>query len=158
MTTRAKLSGITAAADQREKNTDLALPLLATSMFCDDVRLEATGKLSMIGCYPGNVILASPEQPVSHLWVLTKLLWHRGFDPAGLRVRVDLPAQAPGYMAVKVDPHVNDALANTALCVWQLRFHPLRIGDVLRISVEQGAAQLHCGELLAIAPTQPTRH
>ena len=166
MTARAKLSGTTTVAnhpdrrttDQPGRKTAQALPLLASSMFCDDVRLEATGKLSMIGCYPGNVILAAPEQPVSHLWVLTKLMWHNGFDPVGLRMRVDLPAQAPGYMAVRVDPSVNEALANSALCVWQLRFLPLRVGDILRISVEQGTARLHCGELLAIAPTQLTRH
>lgn len=39
-----------------------------------------------------------------------------------------------------------------------LRRTSAQAGELLRISVEQGAAQLHCGELLAIAPTQPTRH
>ena len=58
MTVRTRLSGTTIAADHLDRKTDPALPLLASSMFCDDVRLEATGKLSMIGCYPGNVILA----------------------------------------------------------------------------------------------------
>ena len=157
MTIKTRQSASTPVRD-RATAAEPTLPLLATSMFCDDVRLEATGKFSMIGCYPGNVILASPEQPVGQLWVFTKLRWHNGFDPAGLRMRIDLPAREPGYMAVQTSPDLEDTLSKGALCIWNLRFHPLRAGDLLRISVEQGAASLACGELLAIAPTQPTRH
>ena len=158
MTARTKQSSVRIAEADLPEMADPALPLLAVSTFCDDVRLEATGKFSMIGCYPGNIIRTSPAQPVDRLWVFTRLMWGRDFDPAGLRMRVDLPAQEPGYMAVQLNPHPVDLLAPYAICVWQLRFHPLRIGDLLRISVEQGSARLPCGELLAVPTEQPTRH
>ena len=135
-----------------------ALPLLATSVFCDDVRLEANGKVMLIGCYPGNVIISEAAQRVERLWVFTKLMWRTPFDPEGLRLRADFPAQAAVFMSVQVNPMQRDGMAGNAICIWHIRFHPLRPGDLVRVSVEQGRSTLTSGELLAVASTQPTRH
>ncbi len=134
------------------------LPLLASCTFCDDVRQEANGKLLMIGCYPGNVIVANPVHPITQLWLFTKLMWQNDFDATGLRVRVDLMAQGTAYMDVIANPGVNDALARTATCIWPLRLLPLRAGDLFRVSLEQGHVNLPCGELLAIEPATGTCH
>ncbi len=112
----------------------------------------------MIGCYPGNIILTDPGQQITQLWLFTRLRWNHDFDATGLRVRLDLPAQGIGYMNVKPNPPTSGALARDAVCVWQLRLLPLRVGDLLRVSIEQGSAILPCGELLAVEAAKPTRH
>ena len=158
MNGRTKHSNIKMVSPEVSEVVEAALPLLASSTFCDDVRLEASGKFSMIGCYPGNIIAMNPAQPVSQLWVFTRLMWGNGFNADGFRLRVDLPAQDPGYFVPQGQSEANGLLVCNALYVWQLKFHPLRIGDVLRISVEQGPSRLACGELMAVAATQHTRH
>ena len=95
---------------------------------------------------------------MTQLWVLARLTWQGDFDPGGLRLRLDLPAQKTGYIDVKPNPVVSEALARDAFCVWQLRLLPLRVGNVLRISVEKGSANLPCGELLVMEAAQATRH
>ncbi len=158
MPTRMKQPGARGIDPDIRETPDTPLPLLASTIFCDDLRLEASGKFCMIGCYPGNLIVANPLLPVTQRWVLTRLIWRDDFDASGLRMRVDLPAQGPSYMDVKPNPRVNEALARDATCVWQLRLQPLRIGDLLRVSMEKGSARLPCGELLVVQATPPTRH
>jgi hypothetical protein len=163
MSTRTRQSTIRIipAADDEHATAPEPLPILATSLFCDDVRMEATGKLMLIGCYPGNIIVVNPAQPLDRLWVFTKILWPRDFDPAGLRMRIDLPAQQPGYMPVQTMAPAHADMMPSATCVWQLRILPLRVGDVLRVGVELGGRVAHSGELLAVAQPSPppaTRH
>jgi hypothetical protein len=129
-----------------------ALPLLATSMFCDDVRVESTGKLILVGCYPGNVIMLNQAQPVDRLWVFTKIIWPPDLDVTGMRLRIDMPAQEPGFITVQNAPAPSPDVSPGATCVWQLRFLPLRPGDVIRVGVEVGARIVHSGELIAMAP------
>ena len=160
MSTRIRKAGIHLISDQPISDTrpSQVMPILATSVFCDDVRLEATGKVTLVGCYPGNVVVSEAAHPVDRLWVFTKLTWGNDFDPAGLRMRADFPAQETGLMNVQPNPVERDGMAGNAICVWQLRFYPLRPGDVLRVAVERGGSVLPCGEILAIPAAQVTRH
>jgi hypothetical protein len=137
------------------------LPILATSLFCDDVRVETTGKLILIGCYPGNMIVLNPAQPVDRLWVFTKITWPKDFDVTGMRLRIDMPAQEPGFVTVQNNPAPAPDMSPGATCVWQLRFLPLRPGDLIRVGVELGGRVVPSGELLTVAPAPPapiTRH
>ena len=160
MSTKIRKPGIRLISDQSLENLQPspALPILATSLFCDDVRLEASGKLTLVGCYPGNVIVSEASHPVDRLWVVTRLTWGKDFDPAGLRLRVDFPAQDAGFMNVQANPVERDGMAGNAVCAWQIRFHPLRPGDVLRVSAERRGSLLSCGEILAIPAGQATKH
>jgi hypothetical protein len=137
------------------------LPLHAVSLFCDDVRAEATGKLMLIGCYPGNVITLHASQPVDRLAVVTKIIWARDVDPAGMRLRFDMPAQEPNFMPVQINPAAAQETEPTAVCVWHLRFLPLRPGDIVRVGLDYRGRLLHAGELRALAAAiapAPTRH
>jgi hypothetical protein len=138
------------------------LPLHAVSLFCDDVRAEATGKLMLIGCYPGNVINLHASQPIDRLAVVTKIIWARDIDPAGMRLRFDMPAQEPNFMPVQVNPAAADhEMEPTAVCVWHLRFMPLRPGDIVRVGLDYRGRLIHAGELRALAvamATAATRH
>jgi len=131
------------------------LPILATSMFCDDVRVEATGKLILVGCYPGNIMVVNPTQPVDRIWIFTKILWPRDFDVTGMRLRIDMPAQEPAFVTVQNSPPPSPEVSPAATCVWQLRFLPLRAGDLIRIGVELAGRIVPCGELLAVLPATP---
>jgi len=164
MTSRSRASSIriVQADEPATSPAAEALPIQATSMFCDDVRMETCGKIMLIGCYPGNILVLNPAQPIDRLWILTKIFWPRDFDVTGMRLRIDLPAQEPGFVNVQNAPPPTDAITPSATCVWQLRFLPLRPGDLIRVSVDLGGRMLQCGELLAILPATPqipiTRH
>jgi hypothetical protein len=139
-----------------------AQPLMATSLFCDEIRMEASSKLLLIGCYPGNVIVLNPGQPIDRVSVLTKIVWSQGFDPGGLRLRVDLPAQDSHFMQVQPLATPNHKMLGSAVCIWALRLLPLRAGDLLRVGLEHGDVHLPCGELLVMdggaAAAQVVRH
>jgi hypothetical protein len=161
--TRAPSSRIVPADEADATPAAQPLPILATSMFCDDVRIEANGKLILIGCYPGNMMVLNTAQPVDHIWVFTKIIWPREFDPTGMRLRIDMPAQEPGFVDVQQSPQASAEISPGSTCVWQLRFLPLRPGDVIRIGVELGGHILPCGELFAVVQAAPpqvpmTRH
>jgi hypothetical protein len=133
--------------------------VVTTSLFCDDIRMEATGKLTLIGCYPGNVILANPAQPIDRLCIYTKVIWGKDFDASALRLRVDLPAQEPNFMDVQTSSPATDETPGLATCVMNLRFPPLRVGDRLRVGVTAGSRLFYSGELLVIQAAPPaTRH
>jgi hypothetical protein len=137
------------------------LPLFATSLFCDDVRVEAGGKLMLIGCYPGNLIPLHPAQPVDRIAVVTKIIWAQDVDPSGMRLRFDMPAQEPNFMPVQIHPAAAHESAPAAVCVWHLRFLPLRPGDIVRVCLEYRGTVIQSGELRAIAApaaVAPTRH
>ncbi len=137
------------------------LPIMATTHFCDDLRIEATGKLLLVGCYPGSLILLNSAAPIDRLWVVTKILWPRGFDVTDMRMRIDVPAQEPGFVPVAPVSSDTASAMLTATCAWQLRFPPLRPGDVIRVRVECGGGTVNCGELAAAAapsPPRSTRH
>jgi hypothetical protein len=132
--------------------------LHSTSLFCDDIRLEATGKLNLVGCYPGNVIIASPHQPIDRLFIYTRLVWGHDFDPTGLRLRVDMPGQEPSFMEVQSITPATPESPGVAACVMNLRFPPLRVGDRLQVHIDAGAHTAITGELFVVPPPTTTRH
>jgi hypothetical protein len=138
------------------------VPVLSVSVFCDDIRMEATGKLTLVGCYPGSVIIATPGQPIDRLCIYTRMMWGNEFDPAGLRLRVDLPAQEPNFMQVQSTSPATQETPGLATCVMNLRFAPLRVGDRLRVSVDAGGRLITSGDLTVVPAPVPagasTRH
>ncbi len=163
MSTRSRTPSIrmVSAEPDAQAGTE-AVSVLSVSVFCDDIRMEATGKLTLIGCYPGNVIMAVPGQPIDRLCIYTRMTWGNDFDPAGLRLRVDLPAQEPNFMQVQSTAPATDESQGLATCVMNLRFPPLRIGDRLRVSVDAGGQLITSGDLVVVPAPAPagasTRH
>jgi hypothetical protein len=160
VTAKPSLSVVTDDQQQAENAAD-RLPIMAVSQFCDDVRMETTGKLFLIGCYPANIIALNPAHSTDRLWVVTKILWPRDFDATGMRICIDVPAQQPGFVAVETDASTNSSTMLSATSAWQVRFPPLRPGDVIRVHVECGGGRVNCGELTAAALpplSRSTRH
>ncbi len=161
MSTRSRTPNIRmVSADLEPQATADSLPVLTVSVFCDDVRMEATGKLTLVGCYPGNVLIATPGNPIDRLCIYTKMTWGQDFDPAGMRLRVDLPAQEPNFMSVQTTSPATEHEPGVATCVMNLRFPPLRIGDRLRVSLDAGGRLINSGDLLVVQPpaVPATRH
>jgi hypothetical protein len=95
--------------DLREEDEALAKKLTKmslVSMFFDDVKVDAYGKLILGGLYLGETCIVLGHHQFDRLWILTYARWYGGFKPRSLAVRVDVPTWQPLLFAI---PNPRDA-------------------------------------------------
>jgi hypothetical protein len=82
----------------------------ATLLACDDIRIEANGKLIIIGVYTGNIVLLAPEMPGTNLTFMFNLDVPIDEVPKNVAFEVVLPGEEPDRHALeitgpKLEPH-----------------------------------------------------
>lgn len=46
-----------------------------TALWCDDIRLEASGKFTIVGMYPDELVVPELPAPLGSLWVFASIWW-----------------------------------------------------------------------------------
>lgn len=83
------------------------------SIFCDDIREEARGKVSFMGIYSGNMILyAAPPVSLPKLMVAVNYFERPGESDAPVEVRVYLPGDSADAPTVRVPLPVEELRAS----------------------------------------------
>jgi hypothetical protein len=129
-------------------------PITAMALFFDDVRFEVTGKVILIGQYVGDLILPDGAAPVDRLAVLVHVRGPRDYMPVRLGVRIEVPGtppvvrQFPSPAASDFsDTPLSPFSASTMQAVIQLRFPPLRAGDLVDVWVQSDGNEFPAGRL-----------
>jgi hypothetical protein len=137
-------------------------PVIAWAQFFDDIRAEATGKLILIGQYPIDMILLPNSLPVDRLAVLLTARWPREYELKTLGVRIEIPGQPPIIQSLpapmKSDfagPPVSPFSGLITQAVLQLRFAPLRIGDVIDVWLLTDGDEVPAGRLRIVEGPPP---
>lgn len=137
--------------------------ITATALFFDDIRVEVTGKMILIGQYVGDMILGGGAPPVDRLAVLLNARWPRDYVPASLRVRIEIPGSPnieyplplPAPMDFSNIPVSPFSGVVTGFAIF-LRFAPLRVGDMIDVWILADGTEFPAGRLRVSAqPTAP---
>ncbi len=122
------------------------------SLFFDDVRTEAGGKMTMIGHYPQDTCLLADHTRLDRLSVYTRLSWGWKIRPKRLFLQLKLPGreveQQPIPFAQPEQPPFSDVDKFVAQSVVHLRFSPMRPGDMIQVWVRFDDFKLPTGHLI----------
>lgn len=129
-------------------------PIIAFAQFFDDIRLEVTGKFILIGQYVGTMLIIPGTQLVDRLAVLLTVRWPRDHMPSSLGVNVDIPGQPPIVQALPTpstpdfaDKPLSPFAGIATQAILQLRFPPLRSGDIIDVWFEADGHKFPAGRL-----------
>lgn len=123
----------------------------ATTLFCDDLRLEQGGKLSAMGIYQGHMALPEPEMLLAKLVAWTAISLAPGWQ--GGQVRVSLLDQDTLLTEAHFDvPAVSADHPSTTLNI-PLEMIPFKakVGASLRITVQAPGLNHESQELHIVA-------
>ncbi len=142
--------------------TDKPLPIMALAQFFDDIRVEMTGKTILIGQYVGDMILASEAPPVDRLAVLLSAKWPRDYVPQTVGVKIDVTAQ-PSLIQPFAVPEPSDLSDKpptpfagiTMQAMIQLRFPPVRAGDIVDVWLQVDGQDIPAGRLKIVDQPRP---
>jgi hypothetical protein len=129
-------------------------PVVAYAQFFDDIRVEITGKPILIGQYVGTLISMPGAPSVDRLAILLAARWPRDYMPSKIGVKVDVPGQptitqamapppAPDFSSKPISPFSGI----TTQAIIQLRFPPLRAGDIIDVWFEADDHPFPAGRL-----------
>jgi hypothetical protein len=137
-------------ADEPEPAAASVSRVHATSLFCDDIRLEAGGKVTIIGHYPGETCWLAPNAIVDRCAVYTSLIWNTREFPGRAHLRIDLPDREPSCFALQPSQTCEreGVPAYLQQSILHLRFSALRPGDILRAFIRAGDLDIPAGRLL----------
>jgi hypothetical protein len=151
--------------------TESVSPVRALAQFFDDIRVEATGKLILIGQYYGDMLLPpNLVVPIDRLAALVTMRWPRDHKPNDLSLRIEITGQPTiaqdlaGVPEIDLsDKPVSPFSSITAQGMVHIRFLPLRIGDNIDVwvsadGVDVPAGRLHvgAGAPLVMGPAVPS--
>lgn len=126
----------------------------ALAQFFDDIRLESTGKLILIGQYFTDLVLAPGVLPTDRLAILITVRWPKDFVPNSFAIRIEVTGQAPIVQEMPPPPPMaqTDAAPSpfagvTAQTVIHCRFIPLRVGDCIDVWVQVDGENIPAGRL-----------
>jgi hypothetical protein len=129
-------------------------PVTAMALFFDDIRLEVTGKTILIGQYVGDLLLPAGAPPTDRLAILLNLRWPREYMPRALGVRVDIPGSPSIHQDLPAPAQPNFAnkpsspFAGVIMQgIVQLRFLPLRVGDLIDVWLKVDDTEIPAGRL-----------
>ena len=144
--------------------TDTRPPIEAYAQFFDDIRIEITGKMILIGQYVGDLVLIPGPMILDRLSVLFTARWPRETKPKQLGIRVEIPGQ-PHISQVLPAPAMPDFTNKpispfagvTVQGIIQLRFPPLRIGDIIDVWIQADDYDIPAGRLNVIDQAMAAR-
>jgi hypothetical protein len=129
-------------------------PVTAWAQFFDDIRMEASGKPILIGQYVTDMVIPLGSMPVDRLAVLIAAKWPREYWPTTLMVRINMPGQPPIEAALPVpekidvsDKPLSPFSGYITQVAIQLRFAPLRAGDILDVWLRADEHDIPAGRL-----------
>lgn len=137
-------------------------PVSVMALFLDDARQEATGKNILIGQYLGEMYVSSAGPPVDRLTVAFLMRWPADYSPQSMQVWVDLPGQPTSKLPVPPPPTPPESAIPgppfnqmNLQVIAQLRFAPLRVGDLIDAWLEVDGHEFPAGRLrVSELPTQ----
>jgi hypothetical protein len=130
-------------------------PIIAFAQFFDDIRMEINGKAILIGQYAGDLILqAGFPVFVDRLAILLTVKWPRDYMPNGLSIEINIPGQPKINQPLDNPPSMDfshrplsDFSGVMLQWVIQLRFAPLRAGDIIDVWFKADGRELPAGRL-----------
>lgn len=134
--------------------TDDPPPITTLAQFFDDVRVEANGKLILIGQYSGDLMfplgMPSPDQ----IAILVTSKWPRSYTPSALGIKINIPGQPPVIPpSLQIPEHqpLDDPPSPFAgmlmQAMVQCRLPPLRGGDFIDVWILADGHELPAGRL-----------
>lgn len=133
-----------------------SLSVQASVLFCDDIRVESTGKLFCVGVYTARLGLFE-NAPVDRLGVLVSIRWPRDYRPDALAIKLLLPGMREGEWQPLDMPSSYPELPPGQLpspfagmvinAVINVRFPAARIGDVVDLWLRADGRELPVGRL-----------
>jgi hypothetical protein len=131
------------------------MPRNVTLLVCDDIRVEGNGKLIVIGLYPGNVIVPTPDYVCSQLLFLFNIDTDIKDRPAIVELSIALPGEEPVTGTIQmvhgeVQPeytrwHIRQVLA--------ISNSPLRPGKIVATATLDGEPHPVSSAWIEVAPT-----
>ena len=120
----------------------------ATLLVCDDIRIEANGKLIIIGVYTGNILILSPEMPGTNLTFMFSLDVPIGEIPRSVAFEVVLPGEKPDRHSLEItDPKLEPHHTR-----WYLKQVVVAGGKTLRLGRIDAKVVCDGEEILVSAP------
>jgi hypothetical protein len=133
--------------------------VIATAQFFDDARYEVGSKTTLVGHYSGDMFLPPMIPPVDRLSLWLTIKYPREYKAKECSVRIEIPGQPPLMQALPlpVDPDFTNKppspFSGVSLnMVVQMRFLPLRVGDVIDAWVIMDGREIPAGRLYILAP------
>lgn len=144
--------------------TDEIPPVTAVALFFDDIRIEQSGKSILIGQYSGDLLISPMLPPVDRLYVLLIAKWSRNYFPKHIAIRIDVPGVPSSVQQIPqpstlgaIDKPSSPFSACTMQISVQLRFPPLRVGDLIDVWLQVDGQDFPAGRLrVAEAPPTPS--
>jgi hypothetical protein len=139
-------------------------PVRALAQFFDDIRVEITGKLILIGQYQNQLVL-HPENPVplDRLSVLITMRWPRGYHPKKVSLKAFLSGQPPIVQDLPPiqeaefgDKPISPFSGVTAQMLLNCWFLPLRGGDFFDVWAIVDDVDIPAGRLEVILASETT--
>ncbi len=128
-------------------------PFTAVVLFCDDVRLEATGKLTLVGHYVGESCHLPAHATMDRCAIYLHATWPWRIEPKAVSLRVDLPGREPTVHPVRIAARGERATTEAPPDAFllqsylHLRFSPLQDGDTLRVFLRVDGSERPAGQL-----------
>jgi hypothetical protein len=128
-----------------------------TILFCDDIRLEASGKITLVGHYLSELCLLTPNATIDRCALYLHATWRWDQQPGRVVLRVELPGQESSLFPVQLaarpaspprQPPEAFPEVFMVQSVLQLRFPPLRAGDTIRVFLRGDDGEQLAGRLL----------
>jgi uncharacterized protein DUF6941 len=140
---------------------------VATSVFCDDIRMEVGNKFSIMGIYSGDIIINHPQQPtlLPKLGAVVFLITDLNDIPEHISISVYLPPNRTELLKMEMDvpklEHQEDAVKAQFRSI--VVFPPVTLTEegFIEITINTGREELRAGRLFVrfvpppdVSPTQ----
>jgi hypothetical protein len=138
------------------------VPFTAIVLFCDDVRLEATGKLTLVGHYVSQSCQLSARATLDRCAIYLHATWPWRIEPKEVALRVDVPRREPTVYPVRIAERAKRPPGEAPPEVFllqsylHLRFPPLEDGDSLRVFLRVDGTERPAGHITVRRSAAPT--
>ncbi len=129
-------------------------PITALAFFFDDIRLEMGNKISLMGQYINDLVLADTPLPTDRLSVLLHARWPASYNISKCFAKIIVPGQPKSeYQELPMESQQytgdDDTTSSTKIlqAVLNLRFTPLRAGDIIEVWFRADDQEFAAGRL-----------
>jgi hypothetical protein len=82
------------------------MAIAATVLICDDMRVENTGKIILVGIYPGELSILSDPSILSQICFFVSIDMPIDEIPKAITTEITLPNQAPNVTTSEITPDI----------------------------------------------------